>query len=228
VSDAIEKVFMVAVPAARAWQAFADGAERSKWEALDYEIDARPGGRLRWELPHVECEGRVEEVEPHRLLRHTELTGPHANSEVTVTLEEVEGGTRITITHAGFGDGDTWRGALGGTSIGWDQAIADLVLYLRTGVAARRFTIPLGDPGAGLGETPAGLEVLTVGPGGFADQAGLRIGDLLLTAGGTPVYTRRELWVMLRARGPGGDLDVEYVRDRERLSGAGTLGVMRA
>jgi uncharacterized protein YndB with AHSA1/START domain len=215
------------VPSARAWEAFANGAERSKWEAVNYEIDTRPGGHLRWELPNIECEGRVEEVEPHRLLRHTELTGPHASSEVTVTFEEVEGGTRITITQAGFGDSEAWRGALGGLSTGWDQAIADLILYLRTGVPARRFTIPLGNPGAGLGETSAGLEVLTVGPGGFADQAGLQVGDLLLTAGGAPVYTWPELWVMLRARGPGGDLDVEYVRGHERLAGAGTLGVMR-
>ncbi|HEX4982175.1 MAG TPA: SRPBCC domain-containing protein [Ilumatobacteraceae bacterium] len=226
-SDAIEKTFVVEVSTARAWEVFTDGDERSKWEAVTYEIDPRPGGRVHWELPGLECEGRVDDVELHRLLRHTELTGPHADSEVTVTFEEVEGGTRITITHAGFGDSEAWRGALGGASIGWDQAIADLIFYLTTGVPAGRFTIAPGNPGVRLAETPAGLEVLAVEAGGFADEAGLRIGDVLLTAGGAPVYTWRELWVMLRAQGPGAEMRVEYVRGQDRHAGAGTLGVMQ-
>ena len=44
----IEKVFTVAATVERAWHAFADGTERSKWEAATYEIDARPGGAVRW------------------------------------------------------------------------------------------------------------------------------------------------------------------------------------
>jgi uncharacterized protein YndB with AHSA1/START domain len=226
-SDAFEKTFVVGVPIARAWAAFADGRERSNWEALRYDIDARPGGRLHWELSGIECDGRVEEATPPHRLRHVELTGPHADSEVTVTFEAVEAGTRVTITHAGFGDSDAWRGALGGMRIGWDQAIADLHLYLQTGVPARRFTTALGDPGMRLADTSAGLEVLDVQPGGCADQAGLRTGDVVLTAGGAPVYTSRELWVMLRARGAGNDIAFEYVSERERRAGAGVLGVLR-
>jgi uncharacterized protein YndB with AHSA1/START domain len=225
-SDAVQKTFVVEVPVERAWELFADGTERSKWEAVTFEIDAKVGGRVHWELPGLESDGRVEEAEPGKLLRHTELSGPHADSEVTVTFEQVDAGTRITITHAGFGDSDAWRGSLGGLSIGWDQAIADLLLYVRTGSPAKRFTVAMGNPGADMVETPAGLEVVEVATGGFADQAGLRPGDFLLLAGGAPVYTWRELWVLLRARGPGGELDVEYVRGSERLSGAGSLGVM--
>jgi uncharacterized protein YndB with AHSA1/START domain len=103
VTKKVEKTFTVAVPVARAWEAFADSHERSQWEAVEYEIDPRPGGLLRWTLPGIEATGRVEEVQVHHLLRHTELTGPHAGCEVTVGFEEVTGGTRITITHAGFG-----------------------------------------------------------------------------------------------------------------------------
>jgi uncharacterized protein YndB with AHSA1/START domain len=218
--------FVVGVPVARAWDAFADGEQRSQWEALRFEIDPRPGGLLHWELPGLECDGRVEEVDEHRLLRHVELTGPHASSEVTVTFESVDAGTRITITHAGFGDSQTWRGALGGLSIGWSQAVADLVLYLQTGLAARRFTVVLGDPGARLADTPAGVEVREVAAGGCAEQAGMQAGDVVLTVCGAPVFTSRELWVMLRSRGPGGGFDFEYARGNERLAGAGTLGVM--
>jgi putative serine protease PepD len=71
------------------------------------------------------------------------------------------------------------------------------------------------------------VEVLEVTAGGCAEQAGMRAGDVLLTAGGAPVFTSRELWVMLRAKGAGGDLDFEYVRGREHIAGAGTLGVLK-
>ena len=77
----VEQSFEVAVPPSRAWQAFADGNERSKWEAVEYEIAARPGGRLRWTLPGHECEGRVVEAEPERILGRTEDSGPHSQTE---------------------------------------------------------------------------------------------------------------------------------------------------
>ena len=43
----IDKVFTVAVEPARAWEVFADGDERAKWEATTYEIDPVPGGAFR-------------------------------------------------------------------------------------------------------------------------------------------------------------------------------------
>ena len=114
----VEKVFTVAVPISRAWEAFADSHERSQWEAAEYEIDPRPDGIVRWKLPGVEATGRVEEADPPRLLRHTELTGPHAGCEVTVRFEEAGAGTRIVITHSGFGSAGgclRWGGLLTAT-----------------------------------------------------------------------------------------------------------------
>ena len=122
-SRKFEKTFVVHVPLARAWQAFAETQERSRWEANPFEIEARPGGRVRWELPGIETTGRVLEVVPERLLKHIEDTGPHAGQEVTVAFEEVEGGTRISITHAGFGDGDEFDDMLESTQLGWSMAI---------------------------------------------------------------------------------------------------------
>ncbi len=220
-SGKVEKTFEVAVPVARAWQAFADSRERSQWEAVEFEIDPRPGGRVRWMLPGYEAQGRVEAVEPERLLRHTESAGPHAKTEVTVRLEPVEGGTRISITHAGIPDDGP--GDVASTSLGWSQAIADLTVYLERGVKADRFVRRMLHPGMQTTETPAGLEVRKVEPGGFADRAGLRPGDLLLALGGVPIYTRPELWVLMRERAPGDKLTAEYVRAGERLSGTGVL-----
>jgi uncharacterized protein YndB with AHSA1/START domain len=223
VTKTVEKTFTVAVPVARAWEAFADSHERSQWEAVEYEIDPRPGGLLRWTLPGIEATGRVEEVQVHHLLRHTELTGPHAGCEVTVGFEEVTGGTRITITHAGFGSAEQWDEWLEGTSIGWAQAIADLIVYLHTGVPARRFATAMQSPGMTMADTDAGIEVLVVIAGGLADQAGLRPGDLVLRVGRAPVFSIAELWVLMREHGAGSSFEIDYVRGGERLRGVGVL-----
>ena len=163
---------------------------------------------------------------PEQLLRQHEQTGPHADSVVTITFEAVGSGTQISITHAGFGDGP-WGEWLESTSLGWDQGIADLVAYLETGVVAGRFTIPLDNPGMKTTETPAGLMVQLIAEGGFAQQAGISTGDLLLTVGGAPVYTIRELWAIVRlASTDPRDLTVTYVHDGEHRTGTGRFGTI--
>jgi uncharacterized protein YndB with AHSA1/START domain len=218
----IEKTFSVAVPLARAWAAFADSHERAQWEAEEYAIDPRPGGHIRWTLPGMEATGQVEEVVPRKLLRHREGTGPHVSSEITVTFEEEGNGTRITITHAGFGD-DEWQEWIEGTSLGWDLAIADLVVYLQTGVAARRFNTGMRSPGMRMRDTSGGVEVQEVWEAGLAADAGLQRGDLLLRVADTPVFSLAELWVLLRQFPAGEQLTVEYIRDSTVHTSKGVL-----
>jgi S1-C subfamily serine protease len=140
-----------------------------------------------------------------------------------VTFEATDTGTRVSITHAGFGSADAWDEWLDGTSLGWDQAIADLYLYVETGVPARRFATRMHPPGMTMTERPAGLEVRTVTPGQLADRAGLQPGDLILRVADTPVFTIRELWVLMREHSQGEALTVDYVRDREQGHGVGVL-----
>jgi len=220
---AFERTFTVEVPVERAWAAFADSRERSRWEAETYEIDPTPGGQVHWTLPGIEAKGEVVDVEPGRLLRHIEGSGPHARAEVTVTFEEVDGGTRVTITHAGFGDAEHWDEWLEGTANGWTQAICDLIAYLRTGVPPRRFATAMQSPGMTMHDTDAGVVVETVESGRMADQAGLRPGDLLLRVGGAPVFCISDLWVLMREHGWGTRFDVEYVRGNERRQGVGVI-----
>jgi uncharacterized protein YndB with AHSA1/START domain len=219
----IEKTFTVGVPVGRAWTAFVDGDERSKWEANEYEIDPVPGGKVRWTLPGLESNGQVEAVEHERLLQWAEIDGPHLESEITVTFEAVDGGTRISITHAGFGDTDDWGEWIEGTTLGWTQAIADLIVYLEQGVVAGRFTSGMEPPGMRTTDTPGGMVVDEVLDGGWASQAGLQPGDLLLNVGGVAIYTLPEFWVLLRVYKHGDALAVDYVRNGQRLTGRGTL-----
>jgi uncharacterized protein YndB with AHSA1/START domain len=221
-SHRVEKIFTVAAPIERAWAAFAVSAERSNWEADVFEIDPVPGGKVHWELPGLTADGEVLDAEPLRLLRHTERSGPHANTEITVTFAGVDGGTRISITHSGFGTPgvDDW---FEGTSLGWDEAIADLCCYLTTGVAPRRFNVGMRSPGMFMHDTPAGVVVSRVHDTGLAADAGLENGDLLVRVAAVPIFSISDLWVLMRQFDEGHEIDVEYVRASTMRRGAGAL-----
>jgi uncharacterized protein YndB with AHSA1/START domain len=225
-SNRVEQTFVVAVPIERAWTAFTDGAERAQWEAPEYEIDARPGGKVRWTIPPwPSVHGEVLEVDPGRRLVATEGEGVlDGTTRVTVTFESVGSGTRITVVQAGFGTGAQWQDQLEGHRHGWARAIRDLILYLETGVASRRFfTVWRCDLGMFLTETAAGVRVTEVVAGGWAAEAGVRIGDVVLYLDGVPIFERPDLWVFQTSRRPGDRLDIEVARGAQRVEGTGAL-----
>ncbi len=60
---------------------------------------------------------------------------------------------------------------------------------------------------------PAGLRVAEVVPGGPADQAGLRAGDLLVSAGGRPVSTAQDLQRLMFADAIGRPMAITVMRN---------------
>jgi hypothetical protein len=147
-----------------------------------------------------------------------------AASEITVTFESVDGGTRISITQSGFGAGPQWDAGFESHSRGWDMAIADLILYLMDGTVARRFATPWRTwLGIDVVERPEGLRVVSVDAGGYAEEAGLRSGDLVVRIGGVPIFWRTDLWCVQHAHPVGTPLAAEFARDGELLTGEGRL-----
>jgi S1-C subfamily serine protease len=64
-----------------------------------------------------------------------------------------------------------------------------------------------------LGGRTTGLRVASVVPGGPADRAGLRVGDLLLSAGGAPVTTAQDLQRLMFSDAIGKALPVTVMRN---------------
>jgi membrane-associated protease RseP (regulator of RpoE activity) len=210
-----ERTFVVAVPVERAWQAFADVKEREAWASGRDHMDD-PESLETFEPGEI----KIGPSELHERLSwsqyHSGLDGWFEN---VVTFEEVKSGTRITIVRSGFGDSEAWRHYAESTNGGWDEMIADLVLYLETGVrAARHFSFRSG-LAATTRQTAAGLQITHVVPGGFAAEAGMQSGDLLLWLNGAPVISQREVAFCVREHAPGTAIEVEYVRDGEVLRG---------
>jgi S1-C subfamily serine protease len=130
----------------------------------------------------------------------------------------------VTITQAGFGEDAEWEGHLESHALGMVQNMQELALFLETGVAGRRFMTWKSDLGMGIDETPAGARVRRIDGGGFAEQAGMKVGDYVLEVAGVPVFGRAELWAVSRSRDPGERVDARFVHDGEVRTGSGALG----
>ena len=114
-------------------QRFVAAARSDVWAALlgraDIALDAVPGAR--WPEPHrAEPPARLAVVWPH-------TAGLGAATEVVVTLEELDAGTRLDLEHLGLGEGPAWEEAIAGYFAGWLQALAALGVLVESGVDAR-------------------------------------------------------------------------------------------
>lgn len=227
VSGRYDRTFVVAVPVEKAWKAFVDPREREAWMS--------PPGRDPIEHPEAQypadgfpkTELKVGDVQEHRRLSwsqgHTMPSGSRGWVETAVTFEAVDTGTRITITRSGFGNSDEWQMFAQSTSLGLDHSLVDLIAYLETGVNVSRHFSGRSSIGASMLELGRGLQVTKVIPGGFAAEAGLREGDLLISIGGAGTFSRTDVWFFQREHGPGEEFDVAYVRDGALLRGRGRL-----
>jgi hypothetical protein len=201
--DGFEATFVVSTPRADAWK---------RLEALRDD---------NWWIPGVEAPAAELEVSPGSKLRARKTVEPCKDTEIVITFEDEDTGTRITFVQTGFGSGFTqmrpWLEA------GWWAIRADLFVFFETGFQALRHARPWASLGCDVRETPGGLTVAQVRAGACAAQAGMRDGDLILTLSGAPVINVREMAILMRALRTGTEVKVAYLRGDERLTGHGTL-----
>jgi uncharacterized protein YndB with AHSA1/START domain len=108
VPDTIRREILIDAPPRVVWSIVTEPQHLAGWFSDEAEIDLRPGGRmlLTWR-EHGAYEGRVETVEPPRLLAFRWQTRERQFSEtnstlVVMTLEAEETGTRLRIVESGF------------------------------------------------------------------------------------------------------------------------------
>lgn len=228
----IEKTFEVSVPVERVWSAMTDPEELNRWY-FPFTVD--DDGTTHIENRGVDQRSEVVEVEPLRKIRtRSEHLGtgdepfpspPAGVLEMTVMLQVTETGTRVVITHSGFGEGEDWATLLEAMSLGTDETIADLVLYLTTGVGFPRHPSERSFHGVAWRQRVDALEVTGVAPDSFAERLGLQSGDVLVELGGAAVFGMQDVAFFTREHGPGETVDAAWIRDGKLMRGKAELGV---
>lgn len=202
--DGFHRSFVVAVDAEAAWQAVARPVE----------------GQLgRYNLPGFEAECSELESTRGKFLRLTKAEEPCKGTEIALVFEDSGNGTRITVVQYGFGP---WLPEVIETfGMVWNHIVADLKLYIETGVQIKTHLFAEPPPQAQLGcktrDALSGLEVTDVNAGGFCDRAGIKNGDLLVKLGGARLLNGLQLQSLLRVCTREQVLGATIVRDRRLL-----------
>lgn len=108
-----------------------------RWKTVAARIDLRVGGEYRWTItPGNSAMGTITEVDPgHRLVftwgwdGQTDL--PPGASTVSITLEEVPGGTSLRLVHEGLNEKQ-----ISGHAQGWNHYLDRLVEFSTYGKVA--------------------------------------------------------------------------------------------
>jgi uncharacterized protein YndB with AHSA1/START domain len=100
----LERVVTIAAPRQVVFGYFTDSAKWAAWWGPGSTIDARPGGQVSIRQGAAEVSGEVLEiVAPERIVfTHGFVSGtpiPPGGSRVTIRLDDVNGATRLHLTH---------------------------------------------------------------------------------------------------------------------------------
>jgi uncharacterized protein YndB with AHSA1/START domain len=161
-------------------------------------------------LPGFDSQVTVVDAAAPDRLRATKDDESCAGTDIVVTLEDEDTGTRVHVTQSRFGDWLPTRYEI--MSVGWRYIVADLQTYLATGVHARRHLRPWGDLGAEATANDGGVSIDGVREGTLAHGLGLTSGDLLVTLAGAPVASLDDLVTVLRVLDATARPDAEWIR----------------
>lgn len=146
-TDRIEKQIVLRAPRARVWRALTDAGEFGRWFGVKLEGPIEAGARVYGRITHpgyehVPFEISVEAAEPERRLAwrwHPYAVDPavdYAREPTTLvefTLEEIAGGTRLTVVETGFDRIPLFRReqAYRGNAQGWAAQLENVERHVR-------------------------------------------------------------------------------------------------
>lgn len=130
----------IAAPPERVFRALTDPDELPKWWGEDgvyhtkrHEADLREGGKFKSSGVNAggaefSVEGEYLEVTPPKQLKYTwnpSWSPSTRNTVVTYQIEEIDGGTRVTVRHEGFTDETSCKGH----ADGWERVLNWMSAY---------------------------------------------------------------------------------------------------
>jgi uncharacterized protein YndB with AHSA1/START domain len=143
-TDRIEKTVIIKAPRSRVWRAISDARQFGEWFRVKLDGEFTAGATIRGTITYPGYEGLpmdmvIERIEPERRFAFRWHPGdPRADygaepmTLVEFTLDEVSGGTRLTIVESGFDQlplarrADAFRMNEGG----WIEQIENITRYV--------------------------------------------------------------------------------------------------
>lgn len=209
----------------------------NNWMCNTSHVDVRSNGyySFYWQIGHF-ASGLYSAVEANKRLAFSWYgKGDPGETECDITFAAEGNGTRLTIIHRGFGEGDEWAAAQVAYRHHWEQAMTDLAYYLQTGLDRRIMMRPMlgvlpGELDAGrkekhgLQHVESGVFLTSIVPGGGAEKSGLIANDVLVEMEGEQIKDYYDMSRVIGRHQAGETIPVVVWRGNEKLNVSLTFG----
>jgi uncharacterized protein YndB with AHSA1/START domain len=217
----------IQAPPALVYRAFTNASALREWMCDGATLSPRPGGRFYawWNEGYYAC-GEFKTAEPERKLTFTWFgRGQAPDTQVQISLESVNGGTRLSLTHTVEGSGPEAEQTLNDFRNEWPRSLENLASVLETGQDLRFVRRPMlgillndfnAEIAARLGvPVSEGVRLDGVVDGMGAQAAGLEKEDVIVSMGGRPVKDYSSLTAALSGQRAGDRIEVVFYRGPE-------------
>lgn len=135
VPDELQREIVIRAERERVWAAVTEPTLLVRWfPTVSAEVDLRPGGEMRFAWDGSVDEAIVETVEPPSrfVFRWRPSGADRPYTTVTITLAEVDGGTRLVLTESGFSTlpDQTHEQSFEGNLKGWTEELEELRVFM--------------------------------------------------------------------------------------------------
>jgi uncharacterized protein YndB with AHSA1/START domain len=142
----VRRTISIAAPVDKVWAAVTEPRHIAQWFGQRAELDkVAVGGRGLFSFEgHGDVPVRIEEFDPPRMITYrwsTELNNaadqgqldPGRSTVFSFTLDELDGGTQLTVVESGFGALADPAASMESHRGGWDSELDELAAYLEDG-----------------------------------------------------------------------------------------------
>jgi uncharacterized protein YndB with AHSA1/START domain/uncharacterized damage-inducible protein DinB len=217
----------IQAPPELVFAAWTEAGGLREWFCREAHTDPRKDGQFRvgwWSGYHAH--GRFIVFSPPQRLRFKWLgLGEPGETNVKVTLRPTDGGTRLTLTHSGFGIGKKWAGQAQGAAREWNRVLDNLRSVLETGIDPRAARQPRVGLRFETAKGMAGIVVTSVLPDGPAERAGLQKDDIIVRFNGQPIRSEADFMFVFFKCHPGQRVRASYWRGDVRSAMTIVLGM---
>jgi uncharacterized protein YndB with AHSA1/START domain len=147
----IELETTVEAPREAVFRALTDAGELARWFPSSAESDPRPGGEFTYRFEfddasrnHTYSGQYLELVDGERLAYPWH--GALGETRVDVRLEQAGAGTRVRLSHSGWGEGERWDESVELHRQGWNAFLENLKRYVERGEDARAELLGMRTP----------------------------------------------------------------------------------
>jgi uncharacterized protein YndB with AHSA1/START domain len=219
----------IAAPLKQVYTSFTSSVSWEQWFSDFAEVAPVVNGRLYfyWQAGHHAGGVFTDIQEDERLVFTWQGRGESHESEVTITFQNADQETRVTISHTGLGSGDRWEQSIKSIKVGWESSLTNLKSVLETGLDQRLFQRPM------LGIYPNqeidtelaarlklpvsnGIQIGGVVPGMGAEAAGLQEGDILTALNQVELKAFQDFGLAMAGAKAGQEVKVVYYRQGEK------------